>query len=175
MRGDDRVRHCGECRLNVYNLSEMTRQEAEDFLHEATGRVCVRFYRRADGTILTQDCPSGLDRFQQRLAAKLWINAAIAWLITGVVLRPLVPGRVFARLVHACAGREVPPPPSSQPLVGSNDGGSVPKELAMGKLAMPSSGGTTGHPAELRSVRQIKVPSAKKAKSHAKKAARRHR
>ena len=28
MRGDDRVRHCGDCRMNVYNLSEMTRAEA---------------------------------------------------------------------------------------------------------------------------------------------------
>ena len=26
------------------------------------GRLCVRFYRRADGTVLTQDCPVGLRR-----------------------------------------------------------------------------------------------------------------
>ena len=29
MLGDDRVRHCGDCNKNVYNLSGMTRDEAE--------------------------------------------------------------------------------------------------------------------------------------------------
>src|SRR5215469_10713462 len=60
MFGDDRVRHCCECNLNVYNISEMTRSEAEELIRSREGRLCVRFYRRADGTILTQNCPRGL-------------------------------------------------------------------------------------------------------------------
>lgn len=32
MTGDNRVRHCAECNLNVYNISEMTRSEAEDLI-----------------------------------------------------------------------------------------------------------------------------------------------
>jgi len=60
MFGDDRVRHCCQCNLNVYNISEMTRSEAEDLIRSCEGRLCVRFYRRADGTILTQNCPLGL-------------------------------------------------------------------------------------------------------------------
>jgi Carboxypeptidase regulatory-like domain len=60
MNGDDRVRHCAECKLNVYNLSDMTRQEAEHFIAGHEGRLCIRFYRRADGTIITRDCPKGL-------------------------------------------------------------------------------------------------------------------
>jgi hypothetical protein len=56
MQGDDRSRFCGECRLNVYNLSAMSRGEAESLLRGATGRVCTRFVRRADGTVVTQDC-----------------------------------------------------------------------------------------------------------------------
>ena len=63
-----RVRFCSQCQLNVYNLSEMTRSEAEALLHYTEGRLCVRFYRRADGTILTQDCPTGLRAIKQRLA-----------------------------------------------------------------------------------------------------------
>ena len=60
MTGDDRVRHCQECKLNVYNLSEMTRRDAERLITRNEGRLCVRFYRRADGTTLTRDCPRGL-------------------------------------------------------------------------------------------------------------------
>ncbi len=60
MDGDDRVRFCSECRLNVYDLSDMSREEAQAFVAGAEGRVCVTFYRRADGTVLTADCPVGL-------------------------------------------------------------------------------------------------------------------
>lgn len=66
MTGTDRARFCHACNLNVYNLSAMTRDEAERFVANADGRVCVRFYRRADGTILTQNCPVGLARLKQR-------------------------------------------------------------------------------------------------------------
>ena len=57
MEGDDRVRHCSRCRLNVYNLSAMTEAEALRLLAETEGRRCIRLYRRADGTVLTRDCP----------------------------------------------------------------------------------------------------------------------
>lgn len=61
MTGDDRIRHCSECNLNVYNLSAMTEQEAQQLLTTNRGqRLCDRFYRRADGTVLTQDCPWSL-------------------------------------------------------------------------------------------------------------------
>lgn len=56
MQGDDKVRFCGECRLHVYNLSEMTRDAAEELVRTREGQLCVRFYRRPDGTVLTQSC-----------------------------------------------------------------------------------------------------------------------
>src|SRR5215467_15227721 len=68
MTGDDRVRHCQECKLNVYNLSDMTRREAENLIANREGRLCVRFYRRADGTILTRDCPRGLQALTARVS-----------------------------------------------------------------------------------------------------------
>lgn len=68
MTGDDRVRHCQECKLNVYNLSEMTRLEAERLVANREGRMCVRFYRRADGTTLTRDCPKGLQAMIRRVS-----------------------------------------------------------------------------------------------------------
>src|SRR5260370_28893979 len=60
MPGSDRVRHCDQCNKNVYNLSEMTRRQAEALLREKEGQLCARLYRRADGTILTSNCPAGL-------------------------------------------------------------------------------------------------------------------
>src|SRR6187551_731520 len=59
MRGDDRVRFCQHCSLNVYNLSAMTRADAQRLVTETEGRVCVRFYQRADGTVITRDCEGG--------------------------------------------------------------------------------------------------------------------
>src|SRR5260370_19852842 len=55
MPGSDRVRHCDQCNKNVYNLSEMTRRQAEALLREKEGQLCARLYRRADGTILTSN------------------------------------------------------------------------------------------------------------------------
>lgn len=69
MIGTERARHCGVCNLNVYNLSAMTRAEAERLVTTTEGRVCIRFHRRADGTILTQNCPVGVRRLK-RLATR---------------------------------------------------------------------------------------------------------
>ncbi|MBA3459226.1 MAG: hypothetical protein H0T46_04650 [Deltaproteobacteria bacterium] len=63
MSGDARVRHCGRCDQNVYNLSEMTREEAESLLFAKEGKLCARYYRRKhDGAVMTKDCPLGRTR-----------------------------------------------------------------------------------------------------------------
>ena len=68
MAGDERVRHCTLCSLNVYNFSEMTRDEIRALLLQTEGRICGRLYRRADGTLLTRDCPTGLRAVRQRVS-----------------------------------------------------------------------------------------------------------
>jgi hypothetical protein len=62
MLGDERTRHCLRCNKDVHNVSEMTRDEAEAFLASVSSSVCVRMYRRADGTVLTADCPVGVQK-----------------------------------------------------------------------------------------------------------------
>ncbi len=74
MKGDDQVRFCGSCQKNVYDLSAMTRQEAERLVTEREGSMCVRFYQRADGTVLTSDCRVGVRR---RRARRLVAAAAV--------------------------------------------------------------------------------------------------
>lgn len=86
MYGDDRKRFCGECKLNVYNLSGMTRDEAERLVTNAEGRLCVRYYQRADGSVITQDCPVGWAKVKQR--TKVYATAVaslIVALFTGVL------------------------------------------------------------------------------------------
>ena len=71
MIGDERVRHCSECNLNVYNFSAMTEREISQLISANPGRrLCSRFYRRADGMILTQDCPWSL-RIMARKASRI--------------------------------------------------------------------------------------------------------
>jgi hypothetical protein len=68
MSGGKRVRFCSQCHRHVYNLSAMTRAEAEAFVLEKEGTACVQFYKRADGTALTADCGGPSARPVQRLA-----------------------------------------------------------------------------------------------------------
>jgi len=58
MVGDERERFCHMCSLNVYNISSMSKKEAEEFLESrAGGRVCLNLRRRPDGTVILDNCP----------------------------------------------------------------------------------------------------------------------
>jgi hypothetical protein len=81
MYGNDRKRFCSECKLNVYNLSGMSKEQAENLLINSEGRICVRFYRRRDGSVITQDCPVGWQRLKQRTQA---IITAVFSLVMGM-------------------------------------------------------------------------------------------
>ena len=70
MTGDDKVRFCDQCSLHVYDISQMTSDEAKSFIAKAEGRICARLYRRADGTVITRDCPVGLRALRKRLARR---------------------------------------------------------------------------------------------------------
>ena len=81
MAGDERSRHCGDCKKNVYNISEMTREEAEALIVAKEGRLCVRYYQRHDGTILMKDCSVGVARKRKR---KIIVAGAAAMLAGGI-------------------------------------------------------------------------------------------
>jgi hypothetical protein len=117
MTGDEKRRFCGECRLHVHDLSAMTRDEAENVLRGADGRVCVRFYRRPDGRVLTQDCVPVRERIRRR-TRRLRIAASA----------------LFAFLAPFLGGCGV-----NDPGVGSGGGGVVvPEDPAiMGDIAIP--------------------------------------
>lgn len=66
MSGDDRVRFCGLCNLNVYNISAITSREAGQLIARTEGRLCAKLYRRPDGTVITADCPVGWRALKRR-------------------------------------------------------------------------------------------------------------
>src|SRR3974377_2446301 len=90
MGGDDRVRFCDQCRKNVYNLSAMTAAEATALLQDKKGKLCARIYQRADGSILTEDCPVGIARQWRRV--KTFAGAAL-----GTVLFVVISATALAR------------------------------------------------------------------------------
>jgi hypothetical protein len=85
MRGDERVRFCDHCQLNVFNISELSRSEAQSLIASAEGRLCARLFRRADGTILTNDCPVGLRALRMRVTKRATAVFAAVMSLCGVV------------------------------------------------------------------------------------------
>ena len=67
MTGDERVRLCAQCALHVYNFENMTSTEVRELVTQTEGRVCGRFYRRADGRMVTSDCPIAYEKLKYRL------------------------------------------------------------------------------------------------------------
>lgn len=83
MTGDDRKRFCGQCNLHVYNLSDMPEVDALKLVNEAgDGRLCIRFFRREDGTMLTRDCPVGLRAVRVKFARMFASAAAMLGAVT---------------------------------------------------------------------------------------------
>ncbi len=113
MTGDARVRHCDACQKHVYNLSEMTHQQAEALILAKEGKLCVTFFRRADGTILTADCPVGLWEAAHRRMS-YWLATAAAGLVGLVALgvgmtRTWSPLRMYNQQVMGGLQRSFPP------------------------------------------------------------------
>lgn len=127
MEGDDRKRYCALCRKHVYNITEMSRSEAEALVDGST-RVCLRLYRRSDGTVITNDCPVGkrkvVIQFARTYALAAVFAVALLKILAFIPLRPIQD--LAARGVNAAqaaANRwSQPPPPKtiSSPLMGSN-------------------------------------------------------
>lgn len=122
MTGDDKVRYCGQCHLNVYNSAAMTDEEVLRTLSGiAQGkRVCMRMYRRQDGTILTKDCPVGLRKLQERL------RRAAAFLAGGLSVFLMLPAFAQRASVTICR--------SGQPSTEEGNGGTKQKPTWHSKI-----------------------------------------
>jgi hypothetical protein len=102
MAGDDRVRYCKACQKSVYNLSALTKRQAEALVAEHGGKLCARIYQRPDGSILTQNCPEGI----RGLTAKITRRA-------GAVLSAMLSVGTLAPQSQATPLSQIPEPGKS--------------------------------------------------------------
>ncbi len=115
MRGDDRVRHCDRCDRKVFNLSNMTRGDAEHVLKQHGFNLCVRFYKRHDGTMVTTDCPpprSLLWKFAAIFASACGVASIGGCQTQGAVLPPT--------LDHPKQGTTTTSQPSTEPTANAD-------------------------------------------------------
>jgi hypothetical protein len=137
MVGNERKRFCGQCNLNVYNLSSMSKAEAEQLIDGTEGRLCVRYFKRVDGSILTRDCPVGLRAFRRKMSyVARAVSSAVLTFFAGIGLytvkwnfeNPTIMGQIAVEprvlpvvestLPEAVVGELVlEPPPKPQPRV----------------------------------------------------------
>lgn len=89
MEGNDRVRFCRDCKKSVFNLTDMTAAEASALVDDVERRPCVTYFERADGTVLTADCPVGVSAARRRMASAV---AAAGALAAGLLVGSLAPG-----------------------------------------------------------------------------------
>jgi len=121
MPGDEQVRHCGQCKQNVYNVSAFTRAEAMQLLR---ARACLRIYRRPDNTVITSDCRArlraarkrGLLVFAGALLVVLWAQVC-AQFVGMMGLRRLIGGgaTMGEPAPITMPGQIAPPPPAPPP------------------------------------------------------------
>jgi hypothetical protein len=125
MYGNERVRFCGQCQLHVYNLSDMSKAEAEQLIGQTEGRLCVRYYKRRDGSIITQNCPVGLRAIKRRLSriatavmsSLLGFFAAIGFYRIVDEARPHVMGKMVVGDVYRPVPPSVNPPVVVEPVL----------------------------------------------------------
>jgi hypothetical protein len=68
MEGDGSVRFCKECKLKVYNFTELTDTEVLAAIDATKGaRLCARIVKRSDGSISTDNCPYKLRRVRNAI------------------------------------------------------------------------------------------------------------
>ena len=137
MIGPDRKRYCGDCKLNVYNISGMTLPEAESLLTQSEGRLCVRYYRRADGTILTKDCPVGWAKVKERVSRVA--TAAFSLLMTlfaGIGIMSLFSKSERSRDRYVMGDYR---PLMGAVAINANSSGPIQGKPTMGNVAIPIS------------------------------------
>lgn len=118
MRGNDRVRHCSDCNKDVFNLSAMAEAEAAELLAGNDGNLCVRFYRRQDGTVMTSDCSTSLRAATRRSLRKIPAAAGVALLaISASAAADQQLPLLAPEVVQAGPTMGAPPPPPAAPAV----------------------------------------------------------
>ena len=112
----------------MYNLSELTRDEAEALIVEKEGKLCVRYFQRADGTILLKDCAVGVRQRRRRRWMAVGVAASLAGAVFGYT-RTRQPAFVMGAVaVRPTEPQVVEHPHFAQP---------PEEQVVMGRIAIP--------------------------------------
>ena len=149
MTGDERARFCDSCAKNVYDISQMTREEAHQLIAAKEGHVCVRLYRRPDGTVITSDCPVG----KREVMKPMW------WTVAGFVALMASGAAVWSQPAadpHQSSGAATPLVDKARdwPIIGAVVEKVAPRPpMVMGEMvAMPTMGKVQAPPTALTTV-----------------------
>jgi hypothetical protein len=129
MKGDERVRFCEACGKNVYNLSALPRREAEQLLADTGGAICKQLYKRADGTVITADCPVGVVRRLRVRRVFALATSAGALALAAVLYRS--PVRVAVPVVAATPEPSAPAPTALAPAPAPTPSASAGNDLCV--------------------------------------------
>lgn len=77
----DKVQACKQCKLDVYDFSHMTDEEAKDFVAKCGISSNVTFFKRRDGKYLLSDCPVGAKQKQVKISLIAGILAALGAIV----------------------------------------------------------------------------------------------
>jgi hypothetical protein len=149
MKGDALVRRCGDCELDVYNISSLTRAEAAALIRSREGRLCIRMFMRPDGTLITRDCDDVMRRARRRglatfgaVLSMVVISGFIAHKCGAEITETKVEPQHIERTMM---GAPPPTPMMGEPSVVELKGDiseapqvELPKHVLMGKIAAPT-------------------------------------
>lgn len=102
MKGNDAVRFCEHCSMDVHDLTLMTEREALKLVRGSDGRLCVRFIRRPDGSVETAEPYQKLHLIRRR-ASRLVASAfgATLSLAASVAAQTPEPVEVSERVISS--------------------------------------------------------------------------
>jgi hypothetical protein len=157
MIGDERKRFCEACGQSVYNVESLRRDEVANLLARGDS-VCMRLFRRPDGTLMTADCPVGKRRIRLKQIATVVGGSLLAGVAAAVVAHEVRESKLHEIYTvevsaeghhHRLAtqtpaithmnGRDAAPalPPPLAPARATTTGGRSPIGHTMGVMAPP--------------------------------------
>jgi hypothetical protein len=88
MEGSERFRVCSKCTLHVYDLRNMSQQDAEQVVFQREGKAATTYYKRKDGRFMTSDCPVALAIARRNLVLAIVGLILLAGMVAFIALMP---------------------------------------------------------------------------------------